>query len=218
LNPEPACEPGEVGRAGEEGSHADGAAEEVRPGRWCWVAGTAPALRIAGQHAVSQHCCPRPPARPPGSQPAGLPCPSRSVCAGASLVVCRFVSACLWQVRVSILCGPLLGLLLNILMHRSRRLWLCRHGQTAANAHELVQGAGIDLPLNEIGKKQADQLGKGVRSRAAVPASLHTHTMSSAPANAARFPKLAVNLSWRRSNSTSSPAQISSAPSKRRLR
>eukprot|EP01043_Picozoa_sp_COSAG02_P000637 COSAG02_NODE_12_length_58022_cov_242.077379_20_plen_80_part_00 len=78
----------------------------------------------------------------------------------------------------------------------SRRLWLCRHGQTAANAHELVQGAGIDLPLNEVGKKQANQLGKGVRLQASP--SLRpptTYMLSSAIANAARLAYIDYDLS-----------------------
>ena len=30
-----------------------------------------------------------------------------------------------------------------------KRLYLCRHGETAANAEKVMQGSGIDLPLNE---------------------------------------------------------------------
>lgn len=44
----------------------------------------------------------------------------------------------------------------------TQRLWLCRHGQTAGNEHHLVQGGGLDLPLNELGNRQGDRLGKAV--------------------------------------------------------
>ena len=63
----------------------------------------------------------------------------------------------------------------------TQRLWLCRHGQTAGNAHHLVQGGGLDLPLNELGNKQADRLGEAVRE---LPAWNHPRTPSLPPAAA----------------------------------
>eukprot|EP01045_Picozoa_sp_COSAG04_P009436 COSAG04_NODE_544_length_12827_cov_262.923421_12_plen_140_part_00 len=45
-----------------------------------------------------------------------------------------------------------------------QRLWLCRHGQTAANQHHLIQGSGIDLPLNTVGQQQALKLGEALAS------------------------------------------------------
>lgn len=35
------------------------------------------------------------------------------------------------------------------------KLVIIRHGQTDGNVQNLVQGAGLDLPLNEVGKAQA---------------------------------------------------------------
>jgi hypothetical protein len=39
-----------------------------------------------------------------------------------------------------------------------KRVYLCRHGETSANASGLMQGSGIDLGLNHIGIQQARQL------------------------------------------------------------
>ncbi|KAI8922021.1 histidine phosphatase superfamily [Powellomyces hirtus] len=39
-----------------------------------------------------------------------------------------------------------------------KRLYLCRHGQTSANASGVLQGSGIDQPLNEEGTLQAERL------------------------------------------------------------
>ena len=30
-------------------------------------------------------------------------------------------------------------------------LYLCRHGETDGNVNQIVQGAGVDMPLNEKG-------------------------------------------------------------------
>ena len=38
-------------------------------------------------------------------------------------------------------------------------IWLLRHGQTTANAQEVIQGPRIDAPLSELGQRQADRLG-----------------------------------------------------------
>ena len=35
------------------------------------------------------------------------------------------------------------------------KLIIFRHGETDGNVRNIVQGAGIDCPLNETGKKQA---------------------------------------------------------------
>jgi hypothetical protein len=42
---------------------------------------------------------------------------------------------------------------------RFLRLYLCRHGETAANVSGIMQGSGIDLSLNETGVYQAERLG-----------------------------------------------------------
>ncbi|KAJ3021474.1 hypothetical protein HKX48_008408 [Thoreauomyces humboldtii] len=39
-----------------------------------------------------------------------------------------------------------------------KRLYLCRHGRTAANASGVMQGSGIDQPLNAQGVEQANRL------------------------------------------------------------
>ena len=39
-------------------------------------------------------------------------------------------------------------------------LYLCRHGETDGNVNQIVQGAGVDIPLNEKGHEQAKELGK----------------------------------------------------------
>ena len=39
-------------------------------------------------------------------------------------------------------------------------LYLCRHGETDGNVNQIVQGAGVDMPLNEKGHEQAKELGK----------------------------------------------------------
>jgi broad specificity phosphatase PhoE len=59
--------------------------------------------------------------------------------------------------------GPL-SRRLPFLAKNAQRLWLCRHGETAGNAHGLVQGSGLDLPLNEKGQQQAQKLGQALAS------------------------------------------------------
>ncbi|KNE65551.1 hypothetical protein AMAG_11161 [Allomyces macrogynus ATCC 38327] len=44
------------------------------------------------------------------------------------------------------------------------RLILCRHGETALNAAHVLQGSGVDAPLNDRGLKQADALGERLAS------------------------------------------------------
>jgi broad specificity phosphatase PhoE len=39
----------------------------------------------------------------------------------------------------------------------NKTIWIIRHGETALNAQNIVQGQGINEPLNEKGRKQADQ-------------------------------------------------------------
>jgi probable phosphoglycerate mutase len=43
-------------------------------------------------------------------------------------------------------------------MMKHSRFYLCRHGETDANATHCLQGSGIDLPLNERGLQQAEAL------------------------------------------------------------
>ena len=40
------------------------------------------------------------------------------------------------------------------------RVYFCRHGRTTLNAQNIVQGGGMDAPLDDVGIKQAAQLGK----------------------------------------------------------
>lgn len=44
-----------------------------------------------------------------------------------------------------------------------KRLYIVRHGQTDYNLKGVVQGSGIDAPLNENGKKQADAFHKAYK-------------------------------------------------------
>ena len=39
---------------------------------------------------------------------------------------------------------------------KTKKIYLVRHGQTEFNRQGIVQGSGIDAPLNELGRKQAD--------------------------------------------------------------
>lgn len=41
-------------------------------------------------------------------------------------------------------------------------IFLLRHGQTTANAQEILQGPRIDAPLSELGQRQADSLGQAL--------------------------------------------------------
>lgn len=36
------------------------------------------------------------------------------------------------------------------------RIYLCRHGETEANAQKIMQGSGLDLPLSSRGREQAE--------------------------------------------------------------
>ena len=38
----------------------------------------------------------------------------------------------------------------------TKKIYLIRHGQTDYNLRGVVQGSGIDAPLNETGRKQAE--------------------------------------------------------------
>ncbi|KAJ1927010.1 hypothetical protein IWQ60_003306 [Tieghemiomyces parasiticus] len=42
-------------------------------------------------------------------------------------------------------------------------LYLCRHGETALNRENVLQGSGVDAPLNAVGWAQARQLGERFR-------------------------------------------------------
>ena len=46
----------------------------------------------------------------------------------------------------------------------SSRLFLCRHGETDSNAQSLLQGSGIDAPLNDVGRAQASALARSLAS------------------------------------------------------
>lgn len=41
-------------------------------------------------------------------------------------------------------------------------IWLLRHGQTTANAQQVIQGPRIDAPLSELGQRQAASLGEAL--------------------------------------------------------
>lgn len=41
-------------------------------------------------------------------------------------------------------------------------IWLVRHGQTTANAQQVIQGPRIDAPLSELGERQAASLGEAL--------------------------------------------------------
>jgi broad specificity phosphatase PhoE len=43
----------------------------------------------------------------------------------------------------------------------TKKLFILRHGQTDFNKIGVVQGSGIDAPLNETGRKQAESFFKG---------------------------------------------------------
>lgn len=44
------------------------------------------------------------------------------------------------------------------------KLLVMRHGQTDGNVKNMVQGAGVDLPLNEVGKNQAAEAAEKLKS------------------------------------------------------
>lgn len=44
-------------------------------------------------------------------------------------------------------------------------IWLLRHGQTTANAQEVIQGPRIDAPLSDLGVRQAASLGEALADR-----------------------------------------------------
>lgn len=45
------------------------------------------------------------------------------------------------------------------------RLWIVRHGETDYNAAGRWQGAGIDVPLNEVGREQAEKVAAELEGR-----------------------------------------------------
>jgi broad specificity phosphatase PhoE len=45
-----------------------------------------------------------------------------------------------------------------------KKIFLIRHGQTDYNLNGIVQGSGVNAPLNENGKRQADQFYKAYQS------------------------------------------------------
>lgn len=46
---------------------------------------------------------------------------------------------------------------------KSKRLFIVRHGETEYNRQGMVQGRGIDAPLNDLGKRQAEAFYKQYR-------------------------------------------------------
>ena len=44
-------------------------------------------------------------------------------------------------------------------------IWLLRHGQTTANADQVIQGPRIDAPLSELGHRQAASLGEALAAQ-----------------------------------------------------
>lgn len=44
------------------------------------------------------------------------------------------------------------------------KLYIFRHGQTDGNVKNIVQGAGVDIELNALGRSQAAQLGQRLQS------------------------------------------------------
>ena len=45
------------------------------------------------------------------------------------------------------------------------KLYIFRHGQTDGNVKNIVQGAGVDIGLNETGKAQAEELGQKLKTK-----------------------------------------------------
>ena len=72
------------------------------------------------------------------------------------------------------------------------RVFLCRHGQTASNKGNLLQGGGADTPLNVLGRHQAAGLGallRGCVVHLDVVASSHlTRAVATADAVAQFYP------------------------------
>ncbi len=68
------------------------------------------------------------------------------------------------------------------------RLYLCRHGQTENNRRGLVQGARVDPPLNDTGRRQAVRLGE----------SLYTLKQN----GVLHFPELVLHSTLRRARET----------------
>jgi broad specificity phosphatase PhoE len=77
-------------------------------------------------------------------------------------------------------------------------IYLVRHGQTTANAQEVVQGPRIDAELSELGRRQASSLGEALarfplqavytspltRARQTAEAVVHRHSRRGSPADA----------------------------------
>ncbi|CAN5245756.1 histidine phosphatase family protein [soil metagenome] len=49
----------------------------------------------------------------------------------------------------------------------NHRLFIIRHGETDFNKKDMMQGRGIDAPLNKTGKKQSHQLTKALKNESA---------------------------------------------------
>lgn len=47
---------------------------------------------------------------------------------------------------------------------KDMKLYIFRHGQTDGNVKNIVQGAGVDIELNAVGRSQAEQLGQTLKA------------------------------------------------------
>jgi len=71
------------------------------------------------------------------------------------------------------------------------RLYLCRHGETDSNAQNLLQGSGVDSPLNDVGRTQAAALAESLAATSfdLVASSTLSRAMATADSVASRQPK-----------------------------
>jgi broad specificity phosphatase PhoE len=58
------------------------------------------------------------------------------------------------------------------------RLFLCRHGETDSNAQSLLQGSGVDAPLNAVGRSQAATLAASLASTMPAMDAVFSSTLS----------------------------------------
>lgn len=72
----------------------------------------------------------------------------------------------------------------------SRELYIIRHGQTEHNAKGIIQGRGVDLPLNEKGRRQAQAFFEAYKH---VPFDMiYTSSLRRAKETAAPFAQLGI--------------------------
>jgi broad specificity phosphatase PhoE len=94
------------------------------------------------------------------------------------------------------------------------RLYLCRHGETEYNRLQIVQGARVDAPLNDMGRQQAVLLGQAL-GRAAVTPNLFVHSPLQRAQTTAQ---LAASASTASAAQSSTPWLYSKPPPQRTLR